>query len=753
MRGITAGLLMLGKTRVVEIMEGIDRALGAVRAQRRHDVAAGSGRSPRRRDRRGRVLHGNAAGRPHRSRGTCSTTPRPACASSPKRSRSRASRRMAHGGDHARTVVIEPHVADGVALRRPSTSPPQCSIRATVVRPKHAPRQARGHAAPAPKPVDREIDPEFLELFIEEAKDEIAKLKQLFPLWDENPQDQDALVNVRRSFHTLKGSGRMVGAQLIGEFAWSVENLLNRVINKTLERTPDMMTLLREAVAAVPELVEQLETGAQPASRHRAASSTGSTTLPACGPARRRRLPERAGAASCRSACCAGAASAVAHADHHGPALASQSGKKNGAPDIKPPPPSQMDPGLHEIYAKETAGHLATIREFIAACDARDAAVSGHRGPASLLPHAERHGEDGRRAPGHQDRRAAESLRPQALRQLHRHAGRGARALKDAVAAIQQVVDHIKENTGFFLDHPRIAARLGELEHELDDEISRLAETLDATMHSPAPAIGSERRRRQRRRRRRSRGRRAGADRRNALSMLDWSYDNFPPRACRSQVDELAVARRVADDDAPGAGLPDDPTRARRSACPTTTRTQRAAGARGRRSDERAALAGGRRRARARSPTRRRRKTQGIVVEEGDCSKTSRSRSKSTQSRWSRSWSSSRSRTGARAPASPSKTCWRKRSARRFAARRCRRSLPTVAVAPPPPRPAARCSGSTLRRRRRPRRLSRKRTTAPTSIPRSQRSSPKKPPSCSRPPIRRCHRGSRIAATTRWSSS
>ena len=100
--------------------------------------------------------------------------------------------------------------------------------------------RAAGHAGRprSPKPVDREIDPEFLELFIEEAKDEIAKLKQFFPLWDENPQDQEALTNVRRSFHTLKGSGRMVGAQLIGEFAWSVENLLNRVINKTLDRTP-----------------------------------------------------------------------------------------------------------------------------------------------------------------------------------------------------------------------------------------------------------------------------------------------------------------------------------------------------------------------------------------------------------------------------------------------------------------------------------------------------------------------------------
>ena len=50
--------------------------------------------------------------------------------------------------------------------------------------------------------------------------------------------NSEALIATRRSFHTLKGSGRMVGAQLIGEFAWSIENLLNRLINQTLEPTP-----------------------------------------------------------------------------------------------------------------------------------------------------------------------------------------------------------------------------------------------------------------------------------------------------------------------------------------------------------------------------------------------------------------------------------------------------------------------------------------------------------------------------------
>ena len=151
-----------------------------------------------------------------------------------RRSLRRARRRpCAHRRHRAAVDVDDSRGADGARAYGRSRPRGVAAAGQSRPRPLPAPRQA----------VDREIDPEFLELFIEEAKDEIAKLKELFPRWDENPQDQDALVNVRRSFHTLKGSGRMVGAELIGDFAWSVENLLNRVINKTLERTPDMMAL------------------------------------------------------------------------------------------------------------------------------------------------------------------------------------------------------------------------------------------------------------------------------------------------------------------------------------------------------------------------------------------------------------------------------------------------------------------------------------------------------------------------------
>ena len=107
-------------------------------------------------------------------------------------------------------------------------------------------------------------DPEIIELFIEEAGEEIDAIRAGIPVWCEQPGDDAVLASLRRSFHTLKGSGRMVGAQLIGEFSWCFENLLNRIINKTMAPSPDLMALLGEAADALPQLLEQLEVGSAP---------------------------------------------------------------------------------------------------------------------------------------------------------------------------------------------------------------------------------------------------------------------------------------------------------------------------------------------------------------------------------------------------------------------------------------------------------------------------------------------------------
>lgn len=100
-------------------------------------------------------------------------------------------------------------------------------------------------------------DPDIVDIFIEEAGEVRDTLERYYPRWRELPSDQEALVTVRRAFHTLKGSGRMVGASLLGEFAWAFENLLNRVIDHTLDSHASIVGLVGEAVHHLPALVAQ----------------------------------------------------------------------------------------------------------------------------------------------------------------------------------------------------------------------------------------------------------------------------------------------------------------------------------------------------------------------------------------------------------------------------------------------------------------------------------------------------------------
>ena len=183
------------------------------------------------------------------------------------------------------------------------------------------------------------LDPELLELFIEEAKEEIASVSRNLPKWQESPEDMETLITVRRSFHTLKGSGRMVGAERIGEYAWSVEDLLNKLINRTLARTPPMVEFIMDAAEALPELVEQLEVGTDP--------KTDIELLMA-------------------------RANAFADGDPNAAVLAAAEPASEEAPDEADG--LEMDPVLLDIFSKETAGHLKVIHDYIEAC-------KGHRPP------------------------------------------------------------------------------------------------------------------------------------------------------------------------------------------------------------------------------------------------------------------------------------------------------------------------------------------------------------------------------------
>src|SRR5690606_3824674 len=69
--------------------------------------------------------------------------------------------------------------------------------------------------------------------------------------------NEEALRDVRLALHTLKGSGRMVRALIIGELAWSVENLLNRVLDRSIEASVPVRGLVSDVVALMPSLIDQ----------------------------------------------------------------------------------------------------------------------------------------------------------------------------------------------------------------------------------------------------------------------------------------------------------------------------------------------------------------------------------------------------------------------------------------------------------------------------------------------------------------
>ncbi len=56
------------------------------------------------------------------------------------------------------------------------------------------------------------IDSDIRDVFLEELDEEQGNLRRLLTIWGTAPDDMDSLRQIRRVFHTLKGSGRLVGA-------------------------------------------------------------------------------------------------------------------------------------------------------------------------------------------------------------------------------------------------------------------------------------------------------------------------------------------------------------------------------------------------------------------------------------------------------------------------------------------------------------------------------------------------------------
>lgn len=193
---------------------------------------------------------------------------------------------------------------------------------------------------------DNLIDDEIIEIFLEEAGEVLTTINDYLPALVSNFDDRAALTEIRRAFHTMKGSGRMVGATIIGELSWSVENLLNRVIEGNVFLTQDAAQLLQQVTGILPDLVGDFEKRRKQPSHD---TTTPIARLEAL--ARGEILSELVMPLD------------EAHADELPATPVAAEAQL---------PESDIDPELLEIFRSETELHLQTLQAFVEQADGHE---------------------------------------------------------------------------------------------------------------------------------------------------------------------------------------------------------------------------------------------------------------------------------------------------------------------------------------------------------------------------------------------
>src|SRR6185503_14216744 len=104
-----------------------------------------------------------------------------------------------------------------------------------------------------------EVDKELLEIFLEEASEVVGTIAMNHDTCRDAPHDREALTTIRRGFHTLKGSGRMVGLTDLGEMAWQCEQVMNKWLKEEKPATPPLLAFIDLARGSFTGWIEELK--------------------------------------------------------------------------------------------------------------------------------------------------------------------------------------------------------------------------------------------------------------------------------------------------------------------------------------------------------------------------------------------------------------------------------------------------------------------------------------------------------------
>jgi len=102
---------------------------------------------------------------------------------------------------------------------------------------------------------------EFLELFRVEAEEGLAQMEQALVSLEAQPADEEALGIIFRQAHTLKGNAASLGLASLGRFAHVLEDLLDRVRERTVPVSRRLVTLLLQSLDALRAMVPAAVSG------------------------------------------------------------------------------------------------------------------------------------------------------------------------------------------------------------------------------------------------------------------------------------------------------------------------------------------------------------------------------------------------------------------------------------------------------------------------------------------------------------
>lgn len=103
-----------------------------------------------------------------------------------------------------------------------------------------------------------DVDTELRDVFLSELTDVLQSINAAFARWRVNPADVAAYKQLRRGFHTIKGSAPLVRADVLGNYCRDLERLMNEFHERPAKVTPIGISTLAQAIELLPAFGDSL---------------------------------------------------------------------------------------------------------------------------------------------------------------------------------------------------------------------------------------------------------------------------------------------------------------------------------------------------------------------------------------------------------------------------------------------------------------------------------------------------------------